>query len=142
MVVNIPPEEGTLTNIVISSSNTTLACRSRRERCSRPLCSSQHTVGTPPNHRDELQRSGKSPRHPIPDRSRPRRPIPQDPTACTPPVLRATPAFPPPKRRTSRCRRFRTANRRCSTHELTTAERMPAKWLWQSERSRPAAEAP
>ena len=27
---------------------------------------------------------------------------------------------------------FPAANRRCSTHELTTAEQMSAKWLWQS----------
>jgi hypothetical protein len=51
-------------------------------RCSRPLCSSQRTVGTPGDRSD---RSTRSPRAVPASR---RMPIPQDPTACTSPFLR------------------------------------------------------
>jgi hypothetical protein len=52
-------------------------------RCSRPLCSSQRTVGTP-DHR------ARNPMHPKSEETAPafqRAPIPQDPTACTSPLL-------------------------------------------------------
>src|SRR6195952_1939585 len=37
---------------------------------------------------------------------------------------------------------FPATNRRCSTHELTTAEQMPAKWLWHHHTDAVAADAP
>ena len=126
-----------VTNIVISSSNTPRKVATRRERCSRPLCSSQHTVGTPPNHRThvpEIRQESEKPspstrQHHAPGttgvrslRTQQRARHPYSPDTRVPTTRRW---------RTNRCRRFRTTNRRCSTHELTTAEQMPAKWLWQ-----------
>ena len=73
---------------IIAFSDPTLHASDRR--CSRPLCSSQHTVGAP-CRRIRKDPPFRGPRKPAPGTHVPA-PIPQDPTACTPAEPEQSPA--------------------------------------------------
>jgi len=75
------------------------------QRCSRPLCSSQNTGGTPPhasaNHPTNRARYDQQARPALKSRAK-KRPSPQDPTTCqAPPTRNATFHSPTPKGGTS-----------------------------------------
>lgn len=97
--------------------------RSPNLRCSRPLCSSQHTVGAVSQQLSlrsrPAQRSYNAER---------RRPVPQDPTACTCPAS-PTPLFLTAEAAVLDRDRSSEHQCQCSTHELTTGRRSRPKWL-------------
>src|SRR6476620_11404058 len=101
------------------------------QRCSRPLCSSQHTGGTPPAH-PPTRTNALAVRDAVRPRTRPhpsqrqsqgpireeqaQRPTPQDPTTCqAPPPARA--AFHSPKGCTCGHHQVPAPTNRCSTRE-------------------------
>ena len=132
---------GRRTLFFLESTTTCKRRRSQRERCSRPLWSSQHTIGTPPTSRHTIHQPARVRGPPSPtvpgrrhrslrtqQRARPR-------TSQTPNV---------PNHRSGRTgcgAGVPATNRRCSTLELTTAEHVSAKWLWQRP-LRATADAP
>ena len=104
----------------------TTSCKSRRLlRCSRPLCSSQHTVGTP--CLNAIRVSAQKSEKPAPARhcsslaalAAPLRcPVPQDPTAC---MSRPSPSDAFQQKRSSRVLAAPASSRplsQSSTHEL------------------------
>ena len=91
-------------------------------RCSRPLCSSQHTVGTvslsAPRFSHTVQRKSEDAKR--------RRLVPQDPTACRCDTRN------PPRSHRKRCTKrelLPSHHVKCSTLELTTGRRVRPKWL-------------
>ena len=98
--------------------------RTQDQRCSRPLCSSQHTVGTPPSPATPVQQEVREtrPAHPTGHT----RPIPQDPTACTPPYWTTmTRSRLPERSRTENTTGLPEANHQCSTLEHPPRNRCP-----------------
>jgi hypothetical protein len=118
----------TMTNIVFPRS-TRHRNDGRRERCSRPLCSSQHTIGTPRSPSPVREKSeATTPGVPTRSRSLRTQQRARRPTDTTPNV---------PNHRSSRTgcgAGVPATNHRCSTHELTTPEQTPGTWLWQQTR--------
>ena len=88
-------------------------------RCSRPLCSSQSTGGTPsdiPHTEDTKKGAQRVSHHPHPEEQK-QHPVPQDPTACMHPTEH-------PDRSSHRSDVLDPSTRTgclviCSTHELT-----------------------
>jgi hypothetical protein len=105
-------------------------------RCSRPLCSSQSTVGTPPGHQHSWHQT--EPRGPA--TTFPRCPIPQDPTACTPPSPRPDPFHTPREgSRTTDPAGSPAAHHQRSTHELHPRTLVSMADVWHR---RTGADAP
>ena len=101
--------------------------RALNRRCSRPLCSSQHTIGAPLSLRPMV---GSLPRPEVtpPDLAVRRRSLRTQQRAHQNPLV----AFgvPDPERVVLTGGDRRVLNRRCSTLELTTPTRSAGKWLW------------
>jgi len=95
-------------------------------RCSRPLCSSQRTGGTPHNPRDtpESHRRPKKQEQPPPEREQPARSLRTQQRAGTQPL---TPSVPTAKLRTNQKIDIECHVKR-STHELTSKEHPSSTW--------------
>ena len=96
-------------------------------RCSRPLCSSQSTGGTPhhlPNRRDNKRPRGTDqiPKDP--------HPVPQDPTACRCDTRN------PPRSHRKRCTKrelLPSHHVKCSTHELPAKNMCSRSGVWTAK---------
>ena len=102
---------------VIDCTSTPLSVDVSNQRCSRPLCSSQHTVGTPASPSPVQQKSEA----PVPTIKAGA--DPSGPNSVHVPVLDGDERSRPPKEPYWRSTGLPVTNRRCSTLELTT----PAK---------------